>query len=30
MTQAQAEEIVYSNEFYSVKGPWSFSFNLAK
>lgn len=30
MTQAQAEEIVYSNEFYSVKGPWSFSFNLSK
>ena len=29
MTQAQAEEIVYSPEFYSVKGPWSFSFNLA-
>jgi len=30
MTQAQAEELVYSNEFYSVKGPWSFSFNLAQ
>jgi hypothetical protein len=30
MTQAQAEEIVYSNEFYSVAGPWSFSFNLAQ
>jgi hypothetical protein len=30
MTQAQAEEIVYSPEFYSVKGPWSFSFNLAQ
>ena len=30
MTQAQAEEIVYSAEFYSVKGPWSFSFNLAQ
>jgi hypothetical protein len=30
MTQAQAEEIVYSNEFYSVTGPWSFSFNLAR
>lgn len=30
MTQAQAEEIVYSDEFYSVKGPWSFSFNLAQ
>jgi len=30
MTQAQAEEIVYSDEFYSVKGPWSFSFSLAQ
>jgi hypothetical protein len=30
MTQAQAEEIIYSDEFYSVKGPWSFSFNLAQ
>jgi len=30
MTQAQAEEIVYSDEFYSVKGPWSFSFNLVQ
>jgi hypothetical protein len=30
MTQAQAEEIVYSPEFYSVQGPWSFSFNLAQ
>ena len=30
MSQAQAEEIVYSDEFYSVKGPWSFSFNLAQ
>lgn len=30
MTQVQAEEIVYSPEFYSVTGPWSFSFNLAQ
>ena len=30
MTQTQAEEIVYSDEFYSVKGPWSFLFNLAQ
>jgi hypothetical protein len=30
MTQTQAEEIVYSDEFYSVKGPWSFTFNLAQ
>jgi hypothetical protein len=30
MTQAQAEEMVYSNEYFTVKGPWSFSFNLAQ
>ncbi|MCA1899851.1 MAG: hypothetical protein LDL50_03975 [Chloroflexi bacterium] len=30
MTQAQAEEMVYSDEFYSVKGPWVFSFSLAQ
>lgn len=30
MTQQQAEEIVYSPEFYSVQGPWTFSFNLAQ
>lgn len=30
MTQAQAEEMVYSNEFFTVKGPWSFSFNLTQ
>ena len=30
MTQQQAEEIVYSDEFFTVKGPWSFSFNLAQ
>ena len=30
MTQEQAEQIVYSEEFYTVKGPWSFSFNLAQ
>ena len=30
MTQTQAEEMVYSPEFYSVQGPWSFSFNLAQ
>ncbi|MCX6060181.1 MAG: hypothetical protein NTW69_18805 [Chloroflexi bacterium] len=29
MTQEQAEQVVYNDEFYSVKGPWSFSFNLA-
>jgi hypothetical protein len=30
ITQQQAEEIVYNPEFYSVIGPWSFSFNLAQ
>ena len=30
MTQEQAEQIIYSDEFYTVKGPWSFSFNLAQ
>jgi hypothetical protein len=30
MSQEQAEQIVYSDEFYTVKGPWSFSFDLAQ
>ncbi|NOH02075.1 MAG: hypothetical protein HND47_08985 [Chloroflexi bacterium] len=30
MTQEQAEQIVYSDEFYTVKGPWSFPFNLSQ
>ena len=30
MTQEQAEQIVYSDEFYSVKGPWIFTFNLGQ
>ena len=30
MTQEQAEQIVYSDEFFTVKGPWSFPFNLAQ
>jgi len=30
MSKEQAEQIVYSDEFYTVKGPWSFSFNLAR
>jgi hypothetical protein len=29
MTQQQAEEIVYSDEFYAVTGPWTFSFDLS-
>jgi hypothetical protein len=30
MSQEEAEQIVYSDEFYTVKGPWSFSFNLGQ
>ena len=30
MTQQQAEEIVYSDEFYTVTGPWSFAFSLSQ
>jgi hypothetical protein len=30
MTQQQAEEIVYSDEFYTVQGPWIFAFNLTQ
>ncbi|HVN15290.1 MAG TPA: hypothetical protein VMT73_06080 [Anaerolineales bacterium] len=28
MTEQQAEDIVYSDEFYTIKGPWVFTFNL--
>lgn len=30
MAQEQAEQMVYSDEFFAVKGPWSFSFNLSQ
>jgi hypothetical protein len=30
MSQEQAEEIVYNDEFYTVTGPWSFSFDLSQ
>jgi hypothetical protein len=30
MSQEQAEQIVYSDEFYSIPGPWVFTFNLAQ
>lgn len=30
MSQQEAEQIVYSEEFYTVKGPWSFTFNLGQ
>jgi hypothetical protein len=28
MSQEEAEQIVYSDEFYTLKGPWSFSLSL--
>jgi hypothetical protein len=30
MSQEEAENIVFSDEFYTVKGPWSFTFNLGQ
>lgn len=30
MTLEQAEALVYSDEFYSIAGPWVFTFNLAQ
>lgn len=30
MAQEEAEQIVYSDEYYTVKGPWSFTFNLGQ
>ena len=30
MSQDEAEQIVYSDEFYTVKGPWSFTFDLGQ
>ena len=30
MLQEEAEQYVYSDEFYTVKGPWSFTFNLGQ
>ncbi len=30
MTQEQAEQMVYSDEFYTVKGPWVFTFSLGQ
>jgi hypothetical protein len=30
MSQEEAEQLVYSDEFFSVKGPWSFTFNLGQ
>ncbi len=30
MSQEEAEAIVYSDEFYTIKGPWAFTFNLGQ
>ena len=30
MSQEEAEQYVYSDEYYTVKGPWSFTFNLGQ
>lgn len=30
MSQEEAEQIVYSDEYYTVRGPWSFTFNLGQ
>jgi hypothetical protein len=30
LSQEEAEAMVYSDEFYSIKGPWSFTFNLGQ
>ena len=30
MSQEEAEQIVYSDEFYTISGPWSFAFDLGQ
>jgi hypothetical protein len=30
MSQEQAEQLVYSDEFFTIQGPWEFTFNLAQ
>lgn len=30
MSQEEAEQLVYSDEFFSISGPWEFTFNLAQ
>ncbi|MEW6083082.1 MAG: hypothetical protein AB1607_00670 [Chloroflexota bacterium] len=30
MSQEEAEQIVFSDEFYTIRGPWSFIFNLGQ
>jgi hypothetical protein len=30
MSQEEAEQLVYSDEFYTIRGPWSFAFDLGQ
>jgi hypothetical protein len=30
MSQEEAEQLVYSDEFFTIKGPWEFTFNLSQ
>lgn len=30
MTKEQVEQLVYSDEYYTIKGPWSFNFSLTQ
>ena len=30
MSQEEAEQLVFSDEYYTVKGPWAFTFNLGQ
>lgn len=30
LSQEEAEQIVFSEEFYTIRGPWSFTFNLGQ
>ncbi len=30
MTKEQVEQLVYSDEFYTIKGPWTFTFSLTQ
>lgn len=30
VSQEEAEQIVFSDEFYTIRGPWSFTFNLGQ
>ena len=30
MSQEEAEQLVYSDEFFTITGPWKFTFNLTQ